>query len=133
MGRKVLILLTDGEDQGSKVKLEAALEAAQKSDVIIYSVDISDRGFYARQGMGYGGDSVLKKLSDETGGRVIEANLEGHLRSVSANRQGTPYAVLIGVYAHQHQTRRNLPQDRSQSSHGECQGRRPAGILRAER
>lgn len=46
VGRKVLILLTDGEDQGSRVKLEAALEAAQKSDVIIYSIDISDRAFY---------------------------------------------------------------------------------------
>ena len=52
VGRKVLILLTDGEDQGSKVKLDAALEAAQKSDVIIYSVEISDRAFYRRAGDG---------------------------------------------------------------------------------
>ena len=73
VGRKVLILLTDGEDQGSKVKLEAALEAAQKSDVIIYSVEISDRAFYRRGGMSYSGDSVLRKLSEETGGRVIQA------------------------------------------------------------
>ena len=74
VGRKVLIMLTDGEDQGSKVKLEAALEAAQKADIIIYSVNIQDRAFYRRQGAGYGGDSVLRKLSDETGGRVIDAN-----------------------------------------------------------
>jgi VWFA-related protein len=74
VGRKVLILLTDGEDQGSKVKLEAALEAAQKADIIIYSVNIHDRAFYMRQGVGYGGESVLRKLSDETGGRVIDAN-----------------------------------------------------------
>ena len=72
VGRKVLIMLTDGEDQGSKVKLEAALEAAQKSDVIIYSVDIHDRGFYSQAGMGYSGDSVLRKFSDATGGRVIQ-------------------------------------------------------------
>jgi VWFA-related protein len=74
VGRKVLILLTDGEDQGSKVKLDAALEAAQKSDVIIYSVDIHDRSFYMRQGMGYEGESVLRKLSEETGGRVIQTS-----------------------------------------------------------
>jgi VWFA-related protein len=74
VGRKVLIMLTDGEDQGSKVKLETALEAAQKSDVIIYSVEISDRAFYRRGGMSYSGDSVLRKLSEETGGRVIKAN-----------------------------------------------------------
>jgi len=74
VGRKVLILLTDGEDQGSKVKLDTALEAAQKSDIIIYSIDIHDRAFYSRQGLGYGGESKLHKLSDETGGRVIQAN-----------------------------------------------------------
>lgn len=74
VGRKVIILLTDGEDQGSRVSLDAALEAAQKSDLIIYSIDISDRAFYYRHGMGYGGESVLRKLSDETGGRVIQAN-----------------------------------------------------------
>jgi VWFA-related protein len=72
VGRKVLIQLTDGEDQGSKVKLETALEAAQKSDVIIYSVAITDRRFYMFGGFGYHGDSVLKKLSEETGGHVIE-------------------------------------------------------------
>jgi len=74
VGRKVLILLTDGEDQGSKETIDAALEAAQKSDVIIYSIDISDRGFYFRRGMGYSGESYLHKLSDNTGGRVIQAN-----------------------------------------------------------
>lgn len=75
VGRKVLILLTDGEDQGSRESLDAALEAAQKSDLIIYSINISDRAFYAHQGFGFGysGDSVLRKMSDETGGRVIEA------------------------------------------------------------
>jgi VWFA-related protein len=74
IGRKVLILLTDGEDQGSRVKLEGALEAAQKSDVIIYSVNISDRAFYYGRMMGFSGDAALKKLSEETGGRVIEVN-----------------------------------------------------------
>jgi VWFA-related protein len=52
--------------------LETALEAAQKSDVINYSVAIIDRPFYWGHGGGFSGDSVLKKLSDDTGGRVIE-------------------------------------------------------------
>ena len=73
IGRKVLILLTDGEDQGSKIKIDQALEAAQKSDVIIYSIDISDRAFYYHSMSGYSGDSSMRKLSEETGGRVIEA------------------------------------------------------------
>jgi VWFA-related protein len=74
VGRKVLILLTDGEDQGSRISLQAALEAAQKSDVINYSVDIVDRPFYGLHAIGFSGDSVLRKLSDDTGGRVIEVN-----------------------------------------------------------
>lgn len=74
IGRKVLILLTDGEDQGSKVKLDASLEAAQKADVIIYAVDIVDREFYRFRSMGFSGDSVLKKLCGETGGRVIRVD-----------------------------------------------------------
>jgi VWFA-related protein len=76
VGRKVLIMLTDGEDQGSRVKMESALEAAQKSDVIIYSIDISDEAFYARGGMSYGGDAILQKFSGETGGRVIQVKNE---------------------------------------------------------
>ena len=76
VGRKVLIILTDGEDQGSKVKLEKALEAAQKSDVIIYSINISDQAFYRHAGFSYDGDSVLRKLSEETGGRVIQVKNE---------------------------------------------------------
>jgi VWFA-related protein len=77
VGRKVVILLTDGEDEGSKVKLETALASAQQSDVIIYSIDISDRIFYARHGLGFSGDSVLRKLSEETGGRVIKVGKPG--------------------------------------------------------
>lgn len=74
VGRKVLIILSDGEDTGSKIKLNDAVEAAQKSDVIIYSVAITDRAFYWSQTLGFRGDATLKKYADETGGRVIEVN-----------------------------------------------------------
>ena len=73
-GRKVIILVTDGEDQGSRLTLDQSLEMAQKADVIIYSILLADRGFYMRGGFGYGGEGVLNKLSSETGGRVIRAN-----------------------------------------------------------
>ncbi len=74
IGRKVLILLTDGEDQGSRVKLDVGLEAGQKSDVITYAVDVVDREFYRFRSMGFSGDAVLKKLCGETGGRVIRVD-----------------------------------------------------------
>jgi VWFA-related protein len=71
VGRKAMILLTDGEDQGSQLKLKDAIEAAQKSDSIVYVLLCADRGFYGGFG-GYSGDSEMKKLTQETGGRVIE-------------------------------------------------------------
>jgi VWFA-related protein len=73
-GRKVIILVTDGEDEGSSLTLNTSLEAAQKADVIIYSVLLVDRRFYGLAGLGYGGESALSKLSGETGGRVIRAD-----------------------------------------------------------
>ena len=66
VGRKALVLLTDGEDQGSQLKLQDALEAAQKSDVIVYVLLISDSGVSMGTGSG-----LMRKLSEETGGRVI--------------------------------------------------------------
>ncbi|HWC18956.1 MAG TPA: VWA domain-containing protein [Terriglobales bacterium] len=66
IGRKALILLTDGEDQGSQLRIQDALEAAQKSDAIVYTLLISDSGVAMGTGAG-----LMKKLCEETGGRVI--------------------------------------------------------------
>ena len=71
VGRKAMILLTDGEDQGSRTRIQEAIEAAQKADSICYVILIADRWFYG--GMGYSGDREMKKLAEETGGRVINA------------------------------------------------------------
>src|SRR5204862_4178370 len=68
--RKAMILLTDGEDQGSQYKVRDAIEAAQKADTIVYVLLCADRGFYGFGG--YSGDSDMKKLTAETGGRVNE-------------------------------------------------------------
>ena len=70
VGRKAMILLTDGEDEGSKLKPREAMEAAQKADTMVYVLLIADRGFHGMyQGFGAG---EMKKLAEETGGRVIE-------------------------------------------------------------
>jgi VWFA-related protein len=69
VGRKAMILLSDGEDQGSQMRMKDAIEAAQKADAIVYVLLIADRGFYG--GM-YGGDRDMRKMTEETGGRVIE-------------------------------------------------------------
>src|SRR5271156_2591098 len=78
-GRKAIIILTDGEDQGSVQKLQGAIEAAQKSNTIVYVLLCADRGFYGRgiYTVGYSGDSVIRKMAEETGGRVIDVGNNG--------------------------------------------------------
>jgi len=70
VGRKAMIIFTDGEDEGSRLRIQDAVEAAQKADTICYVILIADRGFYG--GFGYSGDSDMQKLAQATGGRVIE-------------------------------------------------------------
>jgi VWFA-related protein len=69
VGRKAMILLTDGQDEGSRLKLRDAIEAAQKADAIVYVLLCADRGFYG--GIGYSGEGDMRKLTEQTGGRVI--------------------------------------------------------------
>jgi VWFA-related protein len=87
IGRKAVVLLTDGNDFGSQLNLKQAIEAAQKSDVIIYGVLYVDRGFYQRRGGygmlgGFGGGSELKKMCEETGGRMFEVSRKMGLREI---------------------------------------------------
>jgi VWFA-related protein len=70
-GRKILVLLTDGGDQGSQENIKTATEAAQKANAIVYVILIADRGFYGGFGMGYTGDADMERLAKDTGGRVI--------------------------------------------------------------
>ncbi len=76
-GRKVLVLLTDGGDQGSQETLKTATEAAQKANAIIYVILIADRGFYGGMSMGYSGDRDMEQLARDTGGRVINVGNNG--------------------------------------------------------
>jgi len=68
VGRKAMIIFTDGEDEGSRMRIRDAIEAAQKADTMCYVILIADRGGWY-QGFGLGD---MKKLAEETGGRVIE-------------------------------------------------------------
>lgn len=74
-GRKVLVILTDGQDQGSQENIRTAIEAAQKSNALVYVILIADRGFYG--GMGYFGAGDMDRLARETGGRVINVGNNG--------------------------------------------------------
>jgi len=80
-GRKILVLLTDGGDQGSQETLKSATEAAQKANAIVYVILLSDRGFYGGGGFGINladtGERDMQKLATDTGGRVINVGNNG--------------------------------------------------------
>lgn len=67
-GRKALVILSDADDQDSRVKIQDALDAAQRSDTALHFILISDRtGF----GFNKGGERAARKLAEATGGRVM--------------------------------------------------------------
>ncbi|HEY1984839.1 MAG TPA: VWA domain-containing protein [Terracidiphilus sp.] len=74
-GRKAMVILTDGDDQGSRYKISEAIAAAQKSNAMVYVILIADTGFYG--GFGYNGYSAAKRIAEETGGRLINVGNNG--------------------------------------------------------
>jgi VWFA-related protein len=80
-GRRAVIVITDAMDEGSKVKIQEAIEAAQRSDTVVHILLVAD--------FRYGGGDVsdAKKITDETGGRTIvvrgEKNLEEAFDEIS--------------------------------------------------
>jgi VWFA-related protein len=71
-GRKAIVIVTDAQDEGSKVRLEEAIEAAQRTDTVIHILLVADPRFGGNGG-------VARKMTDETGGRVIYVNSEKKL------------------------------------------------------
>ena len=102
-GRKALILLTDGVDEGSKETLYDCIKAAQRSDTLVYSILFADRedGQQSRVtfgGMGMGGrrggrgapmnaqrpdgKKILQQISRETGGGFFEVTKKEPIDSI---------------------------------------------------
>ena len=77
-GRKAIVVLTDAEDTGSKLQLVDAIEAAQRTDTVVHILLVAADG---------GDQSVAKRLTDDTGGRMIivrsERNLEQAFDQIS--------------------------------------------------
>jgi Ca-activated chloride channel family protein len=74
-GRRVMVILTDGGDNGSQFSEKKAIEDAQRADIVIYSVYYSNGG---------GDLGVLNDLSKATGGRVFIVSPQLPLKEIYA-------------------------------------------------
>jgi VWFA-related protein len=72
-GRKVLVILTDARDEGSRISLKQAIEAAQRTDTRIQILLVYN--LKARPEF-----EAAKQLAEETGGRATDAYDETHLQ-----------------------------------------------------
>ena len=74
--RRIIILITDGEDNVSHIDLQQAVEAAQRNECFVYvlstNIDVSSEAESAERAM--------KRLSQATGGNLLRANTGHNLK-----------------------------------------------------
>ena len=79
--RRAIILLTDGQDTSSRMKMHEAIEHAQKVDALIYAIGIGDRYTFNVE------EGTLRKVSERTGGRAFFPSNERDLQDAFAQIQ----------------------------------------------
>ena len=79
--RRAIILLTDGVDTSSRMKMHEAIEHAQKVDALIYAIGIGDRYTFNVE------EGTLRKVAERTGGRAFFPSNERDLQDAFAQIQ----------------------------------------------
>jgi len=67
--RKLIVLISDGDDTSSRFSLTEALEMAQRHDTAIYAIS-TNKTSDTKSRAKVEGDDVIRKLVDETGGKA---------------------------------------------------------------
>jgi len=83
-GRKVIVVVTDGEDQGSRVGREAALEATERAEVIVYSVLVANPVFYWIRNRAFEGEAALETFHRRTGGLMVHPEATGGFERIAS-------------------------------------------------
>jgi VWFA-related protein len=108
VGRKVIVVITDGVDQGSRMTLNQAVESAQKADAVVYSINYYDPSAYGGYGIvfgGGGGEGALRRMSDETGGHVYKVDRKHSLDQVFKELQDEMRSQYAIGYTPQNDTK----------------------------
>ncbi len=80
-GRRVIVVFTDGEDEGSKLSFGPVLDRAREEGVMVYGIGLHTRYFDGQRMREGIPDKVLKKLAEETGGGYFELKKTDELTS----------------------------------------------------
>jgi VWFA-related protein len=86
-GRKALVLLTDGVDNGSSIGLFRAIESAQRADTLVYCILFSDRTAYEGADASAAGRLALQRISRQTGGALFEVSRDQPIAAIYARLQ----------------------------------------------
>jgi Ca-activated chloride channel homolog len=86
-GRKAIIILSDGEDRSSNTSLREAMEMALRAEATIFAISVSRGGLFGVSENTHEGDTILKEMARETGGKAFfpfkVADLEDAFRQIS--------------------------------------------------
>ena len=69
-GRKVLIVISDGDDNASDISMTETMEIAQKNDVAVYTISTNSTAHFGTKEQRRG-DRILKTFAEDTGGRAF--------------------------------------------------------------
>ena len=97
--RRAIILLTDGDDTSSRMKIHDAIARAQKADVFVYAIGIGDRYTFNVD------EGALRKVAEQTGGRAYFPRHARDLRDAFAQIQRDLREQYLVAYSPSNKTR----------------------------
>jgi Ca-activated chloride channel family protein len=97
-GRRVLVLVSDGDDTAKRTTYDEALEHALRNEVLIYS--LINVPIEASAGRDLRGEHALITLAEQTGGKSFYVNGRGLDEAFSRVSDDLRTQYLLGYYPH---------------------------------